>query len=253
MTSTLAFLDAYHAAGADDSVRVSADQASRFAKDIAGDYNPLHDVGARRFCVPGDLLCALVLDRYGLSQRMTFTFRDMVGADAPLYLPETETGTITVHDADGGVYLEVEREGAVCRDPWVIERFLRQYAAFSGKTFPHYMIPVLEAHGVMFHPDRPLVIYEGMGFELETFEFAQPALEMAGSQLEIEGKRGHTTLRFNMNEYGQPIGTGWKKLVISGLREYDGERMEAFVETFRRRRADYEAERDGAQPGAGSS
>lgn len=252
MTSSLSFLDAYHTAGADGSVRVSAEQASRFAKDIAGDHNPLHDVGARRFCVPGDLLFALVLDRYGLSRRMRFTFRDMVGADAPLYMPETDTGTIAVHDADGGVYLEVGREGGICRDPSLIERFLCRYAAFSGKTFPHYMIPVLEAHGVMFHPDRPLVIYEGMGFDLETFDLAQPALEMAGSDLEIEGKRGHATLRFTMNEDGRPLGTGWKRLVISGLREYDSERMQAFVETFRRRRAEYEAERDGAQRGAGS-
>lgn len=247
MTAIPAFLDAYYAAGSDGSVRVSAEQASAFAKDIAGDYNPLHDVGARRFCVPGDLLCALVLGRYGLSERMTFAFRDMVGADEPLYLPgaETDTGSIVVRDADGGVYLEVERAGAVCRDSRVIERFMREYAAFSGKTFPHYMIPVLEERGVMFHPDRPLVIYDSMGFELETFAFEEPVLELADRALAIEGKRGSATLRFDVHQDGCSVGAGWKKLVISGLRDYDAERMRAFVEHFRHRKAAYEAGRDG--------
>lgn len=249
MTATPAFLDAYYAAGPDGSVRVSAEQASAFAKDIAGDYNPLHDVGARRFCVPGDLLCALVLGRYGLSERMTFAFRDMVRADEPLYLPEaeTDTGSIAVRDAEGGVYLEVERAGAVCRDAGVIERFVREYAAFSGKTFPHYMIPVLEEHGVMFHPDRPLVIYDSMGFELDTLAFGEPVMELADRTLAIEGKRGSVQLSFEIQEDGEAFGAGWKKLVISGLRDYDDERMRAFVEHFRERKAAYEAERDGMQ------
>jgi hypothetical protein len=38
----------------DQSVFISAQQASDFAKKIAGDFNPIHDVGAKRFCVPGD-------------------------------------------------------------------------------------------------------------------------------------------------------------------------------------------------------
>lgn len=253
MTAPPAFLDAYYAAGTDGGVRVSAEQASAFAKDVAGDYNPLHDVGARRFCVPGDLLCALVLGRYGLSARMTFAFRDMVRADQPLYLPEAETDTdaIAVHDADGGVYLEVERAGAVCRDPGVIERFIREYVAFSGKTFPHYMIPVLEEHGVMFHPDRPLVIYDSMGFKLETFAFGRPVLDLAERALAVEGKRGTATLWFDMRADGRSFGGGWKNLVISGLRDYDAERMRTFVEHFRHLRAAYEAERDGAKAGPG--
>ena len=37
-------------------VRVSRQQASDFAKNIADDFNPIHDVQTKRFCVPGDLL-----------------------------------------------------------------------------------------------------------------------------------------------------------------------------------------------------
>ena len=42
------------------------------------DYNPLHDKDAKKFCAPGDLLFSLVLDRYGISERMEFTFAGMV-------------------------------------------------------------------------------------------------------------------------------------------------------------------------------
>ena len=40
---------------------------------------------------------------------------------------------------------------------------------------------------------------------------------------------------------GQPLGTGAKKLVVSGLQPYDAEVMESFVEIFSRRKAEYEA------------
>ena len=45
----------------DNSIRIPAHQASTFAKEIAHDFNPLHDADAKRFCVPGDLLFSLVL------------------------------------------------------------------------------------------------------------------------------------------------------------------------------------------------
>ena len=65
------FLDRFHSVQ-DGHVVISALQASQFAKEIAGDFNPIHDPDARRFCVPGDLLFAIVLARFGLSENMTF-------------------------------------------------------------------------------------------------------------------------------------------------------------------------------------
>lgn len=234
----------FHSVDADGNIRVSREQASRFAKDVAGDHNPLHDVGARRFCVPGDLLFALVLARRGLSQRMTFVFRDMVGADEPVHIPDTMDEQFSVRNTDGGTYLEVQREGDISTDGAAIDRFVREYVAFSGKTFPHYMIPVLREKGVMFHPDRPLVIYDSMGFELDDLELAAPDLELSEASLEVTGKRGDAVMRFTISTAGREVGSGWKKLVISGLREFDETRMDTFVEEFYRRRAAYEGARD---------
>ena len=36
------------------SVSIVAEQASMFAKEVAHDFKPLHDVDAKRFCVAGD-------------------------------------------------------------------------------------------------------------------------------------------------------------------------------------------------------
>ena len=65
------FLNDYFTESNDDIV-ISAQQASRFAKEVAGDFNPIHNLDAKRFCVPGDLLFSLVLAKYGLSQHMEF-------------------------------------------------------------------------------------------------------------------------------------------------------------------------------------
>ena len=37
------------------------EQGSNFAKQMANDFNPLHDADAKRFCIPGDLLFAVIL------------------------------------------------------------------------------------------------------------------------------------------------------------------------------------------------
>ena len=37
------------------------EQGSNFAKQMANDFNPLHDADGTRFCIPGDLLFAIIL------------------------------------------------------------------------------------------------------------------------------------------------------------------------------------------------
>ncbi|MBY5924671.1 MULTISPECIES: DUF3581 family protein [unclassified Halomonas] len=227
------FLDEYHSC-IDDGISVSAEQASRFAKCIAGDFNPIHTPGARRFCVPGDLLFALVLKRFGLSQHMNFRFLAMVGADRPLSFIEHGDRVIRVQDGDGKCYLEVERRGEVTFDEQVVEAFTRCYVAFSGKNFPHYLKPLMEDCGVMFNPKRPLVIYDSMGFSLDRLDAQMPALRLLDSRLEVIGKRGDVHLDFAIEASGEVIGRGGKKLVVSGLCPYDAGAMEEIVEDFYR-------------------
>ena len=222
---------------------ISTEQASRFAKEIAGDYNPIHDSHARRFCVPGDLLFALILARFGLSQQMTFRFHSMVGENTNLYFQQPDDGVITVRDDADKIYLEVHRAGPSTRDESVVTAFSRRYVAFSGFNFPHYLKPLMKSHGVMFHPQRPLVIYDSMDISLETLDLQDAQLEFTGSSLDVDGKRADAHLEFAMTSDGAAIGKGSKKLIISGLRPYDEEAMEGTVNEFFRLRSTYQAQK----------
>ncbi len=229
------FLDKYHT-DTEEGVRVSRRQASAFAKEIANDFNPLHDADAKRFCVPGDLLFALVLARYGLSKRMDFVFSGMVGGDIPLVFPDTTAETIAIRDGAGKEYLVVERSGDVATGRDRIQGFIRSYVEFSGHNFPHILVPLMAEHGVMINPDRPLVMYQGMSFELERLDFANPRLELVDSSLEINKKRGRALLEFCLTESGEVIGRGTKSMVLSGLRPYDQACIDRLVHAYAARR-----------------
>jgi len=237
------FLAPFYSVNGDGGIRVSAEQGSRFAKDVAGDYNYIHDPDSKRFCVPGDLLTALVLEHYGLSECMRFSFRGMVGADVDLYLPNDAAEAFDVTDADGKVYLHVERNGATQKDPNAVAAFVRQYVALSGQTFPHYLKPLMAEHGVMFNPERPLVIYDRMEFDLDRLDFGEPELDFDGGSLDASAKRADVAVRFSIRDDGAPVGTAAKHLVISGLRPYDEAQMAAVIEAFNERKARLEAQR----------
>jgi hypothetical protein len=223
----------------DKRIVISADQASRFAKDIAGDFNPLHDIDAKRFCVPGDLLFSLVLEKYGLSEKMLFEFTGMVGDGVGLYFPETEDAVIDIVDENGKSYLRVSRSGKVNHDKALIEAFIRDYVAFSGHNFPYGLVPLLEQEQVMFNLARPLVIYESMTIEFNHVDFTQPKLEALPPEFNVNGKRGSANLHFQIKSADEVVGVGFKKLAVSGLRTIDKPALDEFVDNYLKRKDDY--------------
>ncbi|GIU49941.1 hypothetical protein TUM4438_34630 [Shewanella sairae] len=218
------------------SVTITPAQASDFAKSIAQDFNPIHDVGAKRFCVPGDLLFALVLNQYGLSQKMTFNFAGMVGDGVQLQLPDDVAEDFAIRDNKDKCYLEVHRSGDVRYCETQIESFIRKYVAFSGLNFMHILVPMMKQHQMMINPARPLVIYESMSFDLTTLDFTEVSLKLVEQDLQIEGKRGDVTLTFELLSGDTVVGTGVKTLVMSGLRPYEQESAQQMCETYEGRR-----------------
>ncbi len=221
------------------NISIAAKQASMFAKEVAHDFNPLHDVDAKRFCVPGDLLFSLVLEKYGLSQNMHFTFSGMVGHDVLLNFPDTDAGQIAVTDNEGKTYLQVERSGGLSKDSALIESFTRDYVAFSGQNFPYVLVPLLATENVMFNLNRPLVIYESMTLSFEHLDFQQASVEMLEPKMEVNGKRASAFLHFQIKADDQVVGTGFKKLAISVLNGYEAEPMQAFVDEYLDRKNSY--------------
>lgn len=226
----------------DGKILISAEQASSFAKDVAGDFNPIHDPDAKRFCVPGDLLFALTLNKYGLSQKMSVTFSGMVGKDKPLILPEKDEGSIDIKDEADKVYTQIAHSGDVTHDSDLIETLTKKYVAFSGQNFPYILVPLLEKHQVMFNPKRPLVIYEKMAFQLEHLNITDPDLELVDATLAVNGKRGDATFVFEIRDGSTVVGRGEKHLIVSGLQPYDAEVMNKVVTDFMALKEAYLAE-----------
>ncbi len=223
----------------DNIVNISAQQASTFAKEIAHDFNPLHDTDAKRFCVPGDLLFSLALEKYGLSQNMHFIFSGMVGHGVSLIFPDSTAEQIDINDHQDKTYLQIERSGAITRNYPLIESFIRDYVAFSGQNFPYVLVPLLAQENVMFNINRPLVIYESMTLSFEHFNFEQASVEMLQPKIEVNGKRATAFLHFQIKTGAEIVGSGFKKLAISVPSDYEAAPMQAFVEEYLARKNSY--------------
>ena len=225
------FLDKFHSSNS-NKVSISAEQGSRFAKIISNDFNPIHDADSKRFCVPGDLLFALVLGRYGISETMKFNFAGMVSADTELLFPESPGDHFAVTDAREKSYLEVTRSGKVSTNPEAIESLTKNYVFFSGQNFPHLLVPIMAENKVMINPQRPLVIYESMSLQFDSLELVEPGVELVGNSFNLEGKRGEVQFELRIMDRGDQVGTGIKKLILSGLREYQQEAVDSLVEEY---------------------
>jgi hypothetical protein len=225
----------------DNKMLVSPEQASNFAKLIADDFNPIHDPDAKRFCVPGDLLFSLFLEKYGLSQKMCFTFAGMVGKDVPLNFPESDDSRIAITDDNGKEYLYIDRKGDVSTNTDLIERFVKSYVAFSGQTFPHLLVPLMAEHNVMINPARPLVMYESMSVDLNSVDLTEPTLELSETSLNVNGKRGDAAITFLVKCDDEVVGKGVKKLVMSGLREFDQSQIDQVVESYSQNKQKFQA------------
>ncbi|MCH8550762.1 MAG: DUF3581 domain-containing protein [Natronospirillum sp.] len=236
------FLDPYFTRDGEQII-ISAAQGSAFAKQIAGDFNPIHDPDNRRFCVPGDLLFSLALNRYGLSRSMAVHFAGMVDADQPVVFPDSETAeqqAIEVRDQRDKMIMHIDHSGETLHNPALLESFTREYVKFSGQNFPYILVPLLREHNVMFNPKRPFVIYERMSFELNTIDLAEPHLELADRTLTVNGRRGDTQFLFRVLDGDKEVGRGAKTLIVSGLQPYDEEQMQVVVTNFNAAKAAYQ-------------
>ena len=217
----------------DEAVCISAEQGSRFAKTVAGDHNPLHDADAPRFCVPGDLLFALIAARYGLATCLQLTFRGMLRADTPLRFPAQPDEQFSITDLDGREYVTARRTEPIEAPAAAQRHLIEAYVACSGQTFPDLMVPLLRSHDVMFNPDRPLVVYDRMEIRLSAPPARTPRMQLSDSSLTVSGKRGDARFDYAIMDGDEAIGSCCKQMVVSGLRPYDGERMAAMVARYR--------------------
>jgi hypothetical protein len=228
------FLDAF-VSRQGEQFSFTAAQASRFAKEIAEDFNPIHDADSKRFCVPGDLLFAFLLSRFGLAAQLTCRFEGMVSADVQLHCVE-QGDDVQIQDDNGKVYLSLSQSGDRQQQCHFIEKLVRDYVRFSGQNFPHILQPLMQQHGVMINPQRPLVIYQSMTLQFSRFSAECPSLRLATSSLVLEGKRAQVVLTFEVVDGDEVIGVGEKRLVLGSLVPYDAAQMQDMVDFYNQRK-----------------
>jgi len=222
-----------------NSFSFTREQASAFAKQMAGDFNPLHDVETKRFCVPGDLLFSIALAKLGVSQKMNFTFSGMMVDGVAVDFTSTTSNELSVVDAKDKEYLSIKRSGDLSKDSELAASLAQRYVEFSGHTFPHILVPLMEQENAMINPARPLVIYESMSINLLRLDFANPTLEVTESTLVADGKRGRATLTFCFKVGDEIVGYGEKQMALSGLREFDAAVIGEVVSDYDKRKAAY--------------
>jgi hypothetical protein len=229
-------LDPYYSE-CNNIVSITGEQASQFAKQQCQDFNPIHDPDNKRFCVPGDLLFSLALLKYGISKSMNFEFTGMVGDNVGLIFPEISDQRLVVTNAQGKSVLEVEKQGETSFEPSLLEALVKNYVVFSGQNFPTLLMPLMQHHQVMFNPNRPLVMYNSMSFELTTLQLKNELqVKLQEASLEVNGKRANEHLHFDIFDGEECIGKGVKKVVLSGLKPYEHEPMSTFSAAYEARR-----------------
>jgi len=214
-----------------DLISFSRDQASMFAKAEAGDFNPIHDVDARRFCVPGDLLFSVMVHSIGLYRTMAFEFLQLVTEAHELEIVRQQDSFL-LNDNNGRSYLEVKVSGERTDDVEKVRRLCVAYIEFSGVTFPYLLVELMQGSGFMINPSRPLVMYKSMAFTLGRFADGDISLEYTGGALNADGKKAGVELPFDIISDGESTGTGSKEMLLGGLRPYDNDVMEALVKDY---------------------
>ncbi|WP_047042575.1 DUF3581 domain-containing protein [Vibrio mexicanus] len=220
----------------DNQFQFTRKQASHFAKKVAGDFNPIHDEDNKRFCVPGDLLFAVLLQKEGISQKMRFDFSGMVNDGVALSIENKCEKESALVDEKGKEYLHMSREGEMSHNADFIEHVVTNYVQFSGMNFPHIMVPLMEEQQMMINCQRPLVIYESMEVEFDRLDLTHPEVAFTGATFDVEGKRGLVTLNFAFKEGDEVVGKGVKRMVASGLKPYDQASVDDLVNRFNERK-----------------
>lgn len=224
-----------------DSEKISftRQQGSDFAKQVADDFNPLHNIEAKRFCVPGDLLFSVIVAKAGLHKEMSFNFSGMVNDGVALTFPNEINEKFDVNDDNNKTYLSVEACGNKTHCPSLINALTKAYVDFSGHTFPGILVKLMTENNVMLNPARPMVMYQSMEINLTRLDIKTLSLQLAQTSLSIEGKRGDAWLEFDLISEGEVVGHGKKHMLLSGLRDYCQNSVDAMVEQYADSKANY--------------
>ena len=80
-------------------------------------------------------------------------------------------------------------------------------------------------------------MYQSMSLSLDYLDISSPEVKFLEAKMQVDGKRGNVSLQFSINDSEKAVGRGEKKLVLSGLREYDQQAMDQLILDYEARKA----------------
>ena len=80
-------------------------------------------------------------------------------------------------------------------------------------------------------------MYQSMSLNLDQLEITSPEVKFLDAEMEVDGKRGNVSLKFSINDGDTVVGCGEKKLVLSGLREFDQQAMDQLILDYEARKS----------------
>jgi hypothetical protein len=101
------------------------------------------------------------------------------------------------------------------------------------------LVPLMKENNVMINTERPLVIYDHMRISLDRLDIDSVSLSLSESIFRLYGKRGDVALNYDLSCNGEIVGKGQKKMVLSGLREYDQASIDALIASYSERKNQY--------------
>ena len=226
-----------------ETISFTREQGSDFAKQVADDFNPLHNIDNKRFCIPGDLLFSVIIAKAGLYKEMRFNFSGMVNDNVALTFPNEINEKFDVIDEKEKTYLTVEACGEKTHCPALINALTKAYVDFSGHTFPDILVKLMTEKNMMINPARPMVMYQAMEIHLERIDITSLSLQLAQTSLSIEGKRGDAWLEFDLISEDEVVGHGKKHMLLSGLREYCQIDVDAMVDKYKESKLNYNSKK----------
>ncbi|MFT5880373.1 MAG: hypothetical protein ACI86X_001501 [Moritella sp.] len=223
----------------DNFFQFSQQQASQFAKKIANDYNKIHDVDNKRFCVPGDLLFSVSLAELGLYPSMKIEFTGMVKNDIALQFMSQGDNETAIVNAENQPLMQLETAGEPSHDSQLISKIIKDYVHFSGKNFPDILVPLMCQENLMFNPARALVMYKSMEISMSRVDLDTVQLKYGGATISVHGKRATVIYKFCFYNGDEKVGSGEKEMLLSGLIPYEEAAMNDVIADYQAAKAEY--------------
>lgn len=218
----------------DDSLfKFNAVACDAYARNVVKDFNPIHNHLAKNYCVPGDLIFALMVERGGVHGSMRMDFLNRVGKDSEYIFVSGKAG-MALLDRGNKVQAQLIGSGDASVCVKCISAVSDAVLSCTSSYFPYKMMRSLRAENLMLSGCRSLVILKSIEVNVSDLHFASDLTAVfCSSSLRHSGRRGTIDAHFQLvGGNGQVLGQVIKTALIIGIERFNGKRSAQYLENY---------------------